>query len=225
MNDISKTIGWADKSWNPITGCSAGCHYCYARKIAMRFYGHFNPTFHPKRLSELSKLKKPKRIFVGSMGDLFDPGVKKEWRREVFGAMARVKRHTYFILTKQPQNIADIDPRYGINLFLGVSVTGPADLWRIAELLKQAENKFTASGRPMSGSRFVSFEPLLTDVGIIPGLDKLELVIIGGQTNPTIIPAKAWVEGIKRQCKAKGVKYFLKGNLFEIPTILLVNRP
>ena len=154
---MNKTkIDWCDFTWNPITGCTAGCSFCYARKIAMRFTGHFRPTFHPERLGNLiDGPKKPKRIFVGSMGDMFDPGVKSEWRQRVFKEMTRVDRHTYFILTKQPQNFADLDclDRYGVTVFLGVSVTGVADLWRIGELRKN-----------WKGKKFISFEPLLERV-------------------------------------------------------------
>lgn len=208
---MNKTkIEWCDYTWNPITGCTAGCPYCYARKIALRFDGHFRPTFHPERLGDLiDGPKKPKRIFVGSMGDLFDPGVKKAWRVKTFEAMAQIKYHKYYLLTKQPQNIADIDllNRYGTSVYVGVTVTGPQDLWRVEKLIEMVKGKHFGFGL------FISFEPLLADVGNISGIDKLNLVIIGAQTNPTLLPKKEWVENIKRQCGGKGVKYFLKSNL------------
>lgn len=208
---MNKTkIEWCDLTWNPITGCTAGCPYCYARKIAMRFDGHFKPTFHPKRLRDLRDgPKKSKQIFVGSMGDMFDPGVKSEWRKKVFQEMINIKWHTYYILTKQPQNISDIEilDRSGLNVNFGVSITGPQNLWRIGELIAN-------TNRLISSKRFISFEPLLADVGEIPNLRFIAKVIVGGQTNPTFIPKEEWIKNIERQCGDK-IPIFYKSNLRE----------
>lgn len=128
---MNKTnIPWADFTWNPITGCTKGCNYCYAKKIAMRFcdtgvhnelWGRgdsarvaspgehfpwiFDPTVYPHRLEEPTKLKKPSRIFLGSMGDLFDPAFPDEFRDRVFATVAATPQHTYLLLTKQPENM------------------------------------------------------------------------------------------------------------------------
>ena len=144
-------IDWGLKNfytWNPITGCTFGCEYCYARKIAMRFSGHFKPTFLKDRLEDPSKLKKPANIFVCSMGEIYDPKVKKEWRVEVWKAIERAMWHRYYILTKQPQNI--IQEELPKNIWIGVSITKKEDLWRIQKLKDICNIK-----------RFVSFEPLL----------------------------------------------------------------
>jgi len=72
-------IEWAEESWNPITGCtpvSEGCAHCYARPMANRLKGRFGypkddpfqVTFHPGRLDEPLKWKKPRHVFVVSMG-------------------------------------------------------------------------------------------------------------------------------------------------------------
>ena len=84
------SIEWCDKSWNPITGCSPvseGCLHCYAKRMANRLkgrYGYskddpFRVTFHPDRLDEPLHWKRPSRIFVVSMGDLFHEQVKTIW--------------------------------------------------------------------------------------------------------------------------------------------------
>ena len=85
FNKTNDNIGWAQWSWNPVTGCKHGCPYCYARDIAMRFDGHFNPTFRDDRL-DAPKNTKPivntpsgGRVFVCSMADLFGTWVPNEW--------------------------------------------------------------------------------------------------------------------------------------------------
>ena len=211
---MNKTkIEWCDYTWNPITGCTAGCPYCYARKIAVRFAGHFRPTFHPDRLGGLSDVKRPKRIFVGSMGDMFDPLVKNKWRVAAFQEMGRVKWHTYFILTKQPQNISDIGilDRYGLTVYFGVTITGPQDKWRI-DKLKEMTPPLMASGRPMQLKRFISFEPLLEDAGLVD-LNGIDWVIVGQQTKPDIPAMGFWIEPIIKKAKQKEIPIFLKNNL------------
>jgi len=171
-------IEWAAYTWNPITGCSpisAGCEHCYARRMAYRLRGRcgypgddpFKPTFHPSRLDEPRKLKKPSLIFVCSMGDLFHCEVRYEWHLEIFQAMATAGHHHYLILTKRPmlarvffQTCEDWHPAEWPNVWLGVSVENrkAADL-RIPRLLKL----------PVAG-RFVSIEPMLGAVNIRPWL-------------------------------------------------------
>jgi len=118
MADRTK-IEWATTTWSPITGCSPvseGCEHCYARRMAQRLkgrYGYpkddpFRVTFHPDRLDQLLKWKKPRRIFVCSMGDLFHETVT-EWQWiEVFDVIRRCitngggSGHKFLILTKRP---------------------------------------------------------------------------------------------------------------------------
>lgn len=127
---MNKTpIPWADLTWNPITGCNGPngvpCEYCYARGIAKRFGSHiehepglcmntstakpfpfdFSPTVHPHRLAEPLKLKKPSRIFLGSMGDLFDPAFPDEFRDDVFAFVAMAHWHTFVVLTKRAEEM------------------------------------------------------------------------------------------------------------------------
>jgi len=108
---MNKTkIEWCDYTWNPVTGCLHACGYCYARKIANRFRfadvafnkpftsfgiktivpdpsdGHFQPILWENRLDQPAKIKKPSRVFVVSMGDLFGEWVPDEWIERVFEA-------------------------------------------------------------------------------------------------------------------------------------------
>jgi len=170
-------IEWADRVWNPITGCSSlseGCRNCYAKRMAYRLkgrYGYpkddpFKVTFHPDRLEEPLHWKKPSQIFVCSMGDLFHGDVKFDWQLQTWLAIEHNPRHTFMILTKRPEKMKKFfdflfrDPvektglRQPFNLYLGVSV----------------ENQQTADERipillqiPVA-KRFVSVEPMLGPV-------------------------------------------------------------
>ena len=81
MSDNS-AIEWTDATWNPVTGCTKitrGCDHCYAERIAERFRGTpghpfengFDLTLRPERLAQPLSWKRPRRVFVNSMSDLF----------------------------------------------------------------------------------------------------------------------------------------------------------
>ncbi len=161
-------IEWCDYTWNPVTGCLHGCDFCYAKRIDKRFGdGNFTPTFHPKRLIEPLAVKKPSRIFVGSMADLFG-----DWMWDVYengdeegfasGLFAReyvVKciiriakqcpQHTFIFLTKNPKGMQGFN--FPANCWCGTSV----------------ENQEKADGRRPEllkvncKTLFVSYEPAL----------------------------------------------------------------
>lgn len=111
-------IEWADCVWNAITGCtpvSEGCQNCYAKRMANRLAGRcgypaddpFRVTLHPERLNEPLRWKKPRRVFVCSMGDLFHEDVPFEFIASVFGVMANSSQNTYMVLTKRPQRMKE----------------------------------------------------------------------------------------------------------------------
>ena len=169
-------IEWAEKSWNPITGCtkvSEGCKNCYAERMAKRLagrYGYpkddpFRVTFHPDRLDQPLRWKKPSTIFVCSMSDLFHEDVNPKDIDAVFDVMAEAKQHQFILLTKRPQNIKE--KLYGIteewpcrelgggdylpNVFLGVTVENQDAMWRVGELLKIPAAGYWISAEPMLG--------------------------------------------------------------------------
>lgn len=131
MGDKSK-IEWCDATWNPIVGCSrvsAGCENCYAEKVAYRFKHitkfenvvcedkpkwNNSVFFDDKALEMPLRWKKPRRIFVCSMGDLFHKNVPDEWIDKVFAIMALCPQHTFMVLTKRPERMRE----YFNNLYI-----------------------------------------------------------------------------------------------------------
>ncbi len=107
-------IEWCDTVWNPTSGCSPvseGCENCWARRFSKRLAGRcgypkdepFRVTLHPDRLEEPLRWKKPRRVFVVSMADLFHPDVPDWFVFAVWRVMALTPQHTYMLLTKRPQ--------------------------------------------------------------------------------------------------------------------------
>ncbi|MEM3579265.1 MAG: DUF5131 family protein [Candidatus Bathyarchaeia archaeon] len=199
-------IEWTDYTWNPITGCKHGCWYCYARKLTQRFKKNFpngfEPTFHPERLKEPWQLKKPSKIFVCSMSDLFAPWTPQEWREQVMDSILLCPiAHTFQLLTKNPERIPlAVYPK---NVWLGATVTCDDDWHNIEEIKKR-----------VAGVRFVSFEPLLGKLPFFVSLKGLDWIIIGKLTGSRKIKLeKAWVERIVDKAKFNNIPVFMKNNL------------
>lgn len=119
MSDKSK-IEWTDSTWNPVTGCSKvsqGCKHCYAERDWTRLSANSKTVYfgrkftevmrHPERLAQPLKWKKPRRIFVNSMSDLFHEDVPFEFIASVFSVMSVTTRHTYQVLTKRPERMLE----------------------------------------------------------------------------------------------------------------------
>jgi len=114
---VSKTsIEWTDAVWNPVRGCtkvSPGCAHCYAETFAERWRGvpghpyeqGFDLRLVPEKLAEPLTWKKPRRVFVNSMSDLFHESVPDEYIDLVFAIMALTPQHTYQVLTKRSERM------------------------------------------------------------------------------------------------------------------------
>lgn len=193
-------IEWADVVWNPVTGCtkvSEGCRNCYAERVARRFEQVHAPapgqcwdnppTFgdvicHPDRLDQPLHWRKPRRVFVCSMGDLFHEDVLDEFIGRVFGVMGIAERQTFMVLTKRPERMLawiksrprdEAKPEQAVvpcefgdmsyslpwplpNVWLGVSVENQATADERIPLLLQTP----------AAVRFVSCEPMLGPVDL-----------------------------------------------------------
>ena len=119
-------------TWNPVTGCKHGCRWhmngataiCYAEAIANHFTnaypkGFEHIEFHPKRLSEPSKVKKPAGVFLDSMSDLMGIGVKSNWIHQVLDVCRENSHHVFFLLTKNAPRLLQF--QFPNNVWVGVS--------------------------------------------------------------------------------------------------------
>lgn len=205
------SIEWTEATWNPITGCtkvSAGCAHCYAETFAERFRGvaghpyerGFDLQLRPERLQQPLAWKEPRLIFVNSMSDLFHEDVPDSYVRDVFDIMVSASQHTFQILTKRSQRLAELAPRlpWPANVWMGVSVENQRWTTRIDDLrLVPAK------------VRFLSCEPLLGPLTL--KLGGIQWVIVGGESGPGARPMKPeWARDIRRQCDQAGVPFFFK---------------
>ena len=211
MSDGS-TIEWTDATWNPVRGCtkvSPGCKHCYAETFAERWrgipdhpYGQgFDLRLVPEKLSEPLRWKRPRRIFVNSMSDLFQDGVPVDFITRVFETMNRADWHTYQVLTKRTKRLTRVASNldWPANVWMGASVESASYRFRIEHL----------RGVP-AAVRFISAEPLLGPLGDVD-LDGIDWVIAGGESGPRARPMDiAWGRDLRDQCVDQGVKFFFK---------------
>ncbi|TIR18755.1 MAG: DUF5131 family protein [Mesorhizobium sp.] len=219
------SIEWTDATWNPIAGCTivtAGCTNCYAMRMAARLEAMGSEKYQGltrksggrakwtgKVVADAKSLKtpatwsKPRRVFVNSMSDLFHEDVPTDFIRKVWAVMEQTPRHTYQILTKRPEIMAEVLSRGDFpilpNVWLGTSVEDRRVLARLDELR-----------RVPAAVRFVSLEPL---IGSVWGANLADIhwAIVGGESGPG---ARAmdprWVEEIENMCRRSGTAFFFK---------------
>lgn len=218
-------IEWTDATWNPVAGCSlmsSGCTNCYAMKMAKRLeamgvekYSNLTQVVNrqavwtgmiredQKSLQIPLSWKKPRKIFVNSMSDLFHDGVSESFISDVWQVMADTPRHNYQILTKRPDRMSKLLNSWGgailPNVWLGTSVENSKVIDRIEQL----------RGVPAT-IRFISFEPLIGAVGDI-SLQNIHWAIVGGESGPNARPIREeWIDEIHDQCKDYETAFFFK---------------
>jgi protein gp37 len=216
MSDRS-AIEWTDATWNPIRGCdklTAGCKFCYAETIAERFRGVSGHPFEfgfdlrlvPEKLEQPLSWRRPRKIFVNSMSDLFHEGVPSDYIAKVGKTMAQANWHTYQVLTKRHERMRDLlkGPLSWMgslgHVWFGVSV----------ENRRHGLPRLRALRETNAMVRFLSIEPLLEDLGELD-LSGIDWVIVGGESGASARTMKRdWVLSIKRQCRQQAVPFFFK---------------
>jgi protein gp37 len=208
----NSTIEWTEMTWNPVTGCtkvSEGCRHCYAERMANRLkamnnprYEHgFDVTLHDDLIDVPRRWRQPRVIFVNSMSDLFHKNVPFDFIRRVFDTMNECRQHTFQVLTKRSDRLAELADRldWPTNVWMGVSVEDERVLLRIDDLR-----------RVPAHVRFLSCEPLIGPLDEM-SLDRIDWVIVGGESGPGARPMeRSWVESIRRQCRLAAVPFFFK---------------
>lgn len=209
---INSKIEWTQATWNPITGCtkvSDGCKNCYAERLAHRLKAMHNPryqnefqvTVHEDLLRKPFEWKKPKKIFVNSMSDIFHEDVPEEAIISIFETMNSCPQHQFQVLTKRPERLKSINNIviWSDNIWMGVSVENSKYLNRI-EILKDCGAKI----------KYVSAEPLIGDLGDI-NLEGIDWIIVGGESGPGSRPIKEeWVVNLLNLSRKYGVPFFFK---------------
>jgi len=208
----NSAIEWTEATWNPVTGCSQvspGCAHCYAKTFAERWRGvpghpyeqGFELRLWPQRLDQPLRWGRPRMIFVNSMSDLFHEDIPFEYLEAVFEVMGQADRHTFQILTKRHERLAELAPSltWHPNIWIGVSVENRRFTHRV-DCLREVN----------AAVRFISAEPLLGS------LDNLDLsgvnwLIAGGESGPKHRPMRVeWARELRDRCVAKDVAFFFK---------------
>jgi len=225
-------IEYCDRQWNPITGCISGLQCwdrCWARRMANRQRGRngydadapFTPTFHPDRLGEPEKWRRPQRVAVSFMGDIALAPI--HWLDAVVRAMRSAQRHTFLLLTKRPKLLAAylaIRNPLPHNVWLGVSV----------EDQRAADDRIPGLLKCLAAVRWLSVEPMLGPVDLLRNCDwlqcarmkeggtersgfrpEIDWVVVGGESGPGARPMHPdWVRSVRDQCQAAGVPWWFK---------------
>ena len=218
-------IEWTDATWNPVAGCtvvSAGCTHCYAMEMARRLEAMRVSKYDgltrrsgdrtvwkgivredPESLTIPLRWRKPRKIFVNSMSDLFHEQVSDDFILRVWQVMRDTPHHHYQILTKRPERMArvvselidDVLP----NVWLGTSVEDAEAVYRI-EHLRAAS----------AAIRFISFEPLIGPVGNVD-LTDIHWAIVGGESGRNARPIREeWIDELHDQCATFETAFFFK---------------
>lgn len=199
---MNKTkIEWTDYTWNPITGCFNNCWYCYGRAMNKRFGKDYKPRIWSDRLNQPLKEKKPSKIFVCSIADLFGDWIPTLWIIEVLKIIAKCPQHTFQLLTKNPRRLRDFS--FPKNCWLGMTITDES--YSFSATLKTCY--------PVC--RFISFEPLLGEINL-KHLNWVDWIIIGALTGKKAniyYPREQWIRKILDEADRVNIPVFMKNNL------------
>jgi protein gp37 len=205
-------IEWTESTWNPVTGCtklSEGCRNCYAERMARRlkamgqanYVNGFKVTLHERMLAAPLRWKRPRRIFVNSMSDLFHEEVPLTFIRQIFDVIAQCPQHIFQILTKRSDRLMEDGKSlpWPENIWMGVTVESADYTFRI-DHLRQTRAK----------TKFLSVEPLLGPIHDLD-LNGIHWVIVGGESGPKARAMDpAWVRSVLDRCRVAEVPFFFK---------------
>jgi protein gp37 len=208
----SSNIEWTEVTWNPVTGCtkvSQGCKHCYAERMAKRlkamgaprYRRGFQITLHADLIELPLSWRKPRKVFVNSMSDLFHEDVPQEFIQRVFATMETCSQHTFQVLTKRSERLLELADKlpWPKNVWMGVSIENCSVIQRIHDLALVP-----------AAVRFLSCEPLIGPLEELP-LAGIHWVIVGGESGPRARPMNPeWVESIFQQCSDADVRFFFK---------------
>jgi len=197
-------------------------HNCYAKDIAMRFTGHFNPEFHEERLSAPENTTprpgEPNNVFVCSMADLFGDWVPAEWILKVFESCRKNPQWNFLFLTKNPKRYLEFVKEFPDNSWIGATADTAARGIVACDVFNELKWTFG-----MNNIKFLSCEPLRENVRISSAVD---WVIIGGQSKtsgaPEMQPDWKWVESLIVDAEELSIPYYFKPNLTVRPKYLPV---
>lgn len=206
------SIEWTEMTWNPVTGCSKispGCKNCYAEQMAnrlsamgmVRYRNGFSVTLQGDIVDLPLNWIEPRLVFVNSMSDLFHEAIPESFILRVFKTMVLAHWHTFQILTKRSERLADLASRlpWSPNVWMGVSVESSHYTNRIVDLR-----------RVPAAIRFLSIEPLLAPIPRLP-LSGIDWVIVGGESGPGSRPMRVeWVRAIRDRCLSQNIPFFFK---------------
>ncbi len=218
----SSNIEWTEATWNPIAGCSVispGCTNCYAMRMAERLAAMGQQKYFGLTRRSGGRAKwngrinldeevlgapynwKSRMIFVNSMSDLFHDNVPVDFIQKVFDVMKYCPQHIFQVLTKRSCRLKDLSDNltWSPNVWMGVSVESSDYVYRVEDLRHIGAR-----------TKFVSFEPLLGDVGELD-LIGVDWAIAGGESGPGARRMDpSWVRSIRDQCVKKEVAFHFK---------------
>lgn len=237
-------IEWTDHTFNPWEGCQKvgpGCDHCYAENRNARFGGgvavNWGPGA-PRRRTSISNWNKPlawnaqaeafqaehgrrQRVFCASLADVFDNAVDPQWRADLFTLIQKTPNLDWLLLTKRIGNVVPMlaEIRNGADEDMPILDMMPLpNVWIGATIVNQAEAdrdipKLLAVPARV---RFLSMEPLLSAVDIVPYIhcdvgNTLDWVIVGGESGPGARPMhRQWARDLRDQCEAAGTPFLFK---------------
>lgn len=241
MSDRTK-IEWAEASWNPLRarridlegrdvtdlpGLWSEFDHCYAADSRAKV----EPFIDEKTLLQPLKWRKPRRIFVCSMTDLFGAWHTDQMIDRVFAVMARCPQHTFLVLTKRPErmtvwfstsghkNLDNTECTRSESINLNGLVDVEISKWPLPNVWlgvtagnqQQADERIPLLLHTPATKHFVSVEPMLGPVDLHPYLPRLNWIIAGGESGHKARPSHPdWFRSLRDQCQAAGVQYFFK---------------